>query len=64
LLQGAGSQVRSIRLKTPADLDLPEISQLIAQALQPRAEQRANAPSLRTVIKSVSARQRSRRPAK
>jgi len=63
LLQGAGSQVRSIRLRTPADLDLPEISQLIAQALQPCADELASAPSLRTVIKSVSARQRSRQPA-
>jgi hypothetical protein len=64
LLQGAGSRVRSIRLKAPADLDLPEVRFLIDQALQSCAEELANAPSLRTVIKSVSARQRSRRPAK
>jgi hypothetical protein len=63
LLQGSGSRVRSIRLRTPADLDLAPVRQLIALARQPHEKAFAQAPSLRTIVKSVSARQRPRRPA-
>jgi hypothetical protein len=33
LLQGTGSMVRSIRIRTPADLDRPAVKALIAAAL-------------------------------
>ena len=63
LLQGDGVQVRSIRLRSPADLDTAPVQALIAQALAAQAPAFAQAPALRTVVKSVSAKQRPRRPA-
>ena len=63
VLQGAGSQVRHIVL-TPdmAAFDQPAVQDFIAQAMAPRAQAWAQAAVLQTVIKSVSAKQRSRRP--
>jgi hypothetical protein len=62
LLRGAGSRVRHVRLHDPAALDDPKIEALIEAAvarseppLDPAAEQRL-------VIKSISAKQRPRRP--
>jgi hypothetical protein len=62
LLGGSGNQVRHIRLHTPEDWDRPEVQNFVAQAL-------ANAdrpidPSAEggLVIKSISAKQRPRRP--
>lgn len=61
LLEGAGSQVRSIRLTRLSLLDDPPVRALMAQAL-------ANAPPIdpsrpnRSVVKSVSPNQRRRRP--
>lgn len=61
LLEGAGSQVRSIRLTRLSLLDDPPVRALMAQAL-------ANAPPIdpsrpnRSVVKSVSSNQRRRRP--
>jgi hypothetical protein len=63
LLEGTGSLVRSVRLKSAADLDRPEVAALIAQAIRPHAVALAAAPALTTVVKSVSPRQRPRRPA-
>jgi hypothetical protein len=63
LLQGTGSQVRSVRLETPEHLDAPSVRGLIAQASKPWAKALAAAPPLTTVIKLVSAKQRPRRPA-
>ena len=63
LLQGDGSIIRSIRLGSPEDLDRPEVRALIAQAIQPRLPALASAPPLRTITKSISAKQRPRRPA-
>ena len=63
LLKGSGSVVRQIRLESPSDLEKPEIKRLI------RAGVRAAAPPFRrgapftTVIRSISAKQRPRRPA-
>jgi len=61
LLQGSGSQVRSVRLPSVATLDDPRVNDLIAEAvarsdppLDPRAEPRL-------IIRSVSAKQRPRR---
>lgn len=61
LLEGAGSQVRSIRLTRLSLLGDPPVRVLMAQAL-------ANAPPIdpsrpnRSVVKSVSPNQRRRRP--
>ena len=62
LLEGQGTQVRSIRLKNPAEIDAPAVAELIAQAVLPHQTTFLTAPALTTVIKSVSAKQRSRRP--
>jgi len=61
LLQGTGRQVRGRRLSAPKDLDEPKLRALIARALAPEAEAFAAAPPLRTILKSVSAKQRPRR---
>ena len=62
LLNGSGNRVRHVRLHKPADFDDPRIQDLIAAALDrceppidPTREQRL-------MIKSVSAKQRPRRP--
>ncbi len=62
LLEGAGKQVRGIRLTSPADLDAPAVAALIAQALRPHHDALAAAPPLATVVKMEAARQRPRRP--
>lgn len=62
LLEGSGSQVRGIRLASPKDLDSAKVKALIRQALDPRMEEFAEAPKLKTVIKSISKKQRPRRP--
>jgi hypothetical protein len=63
LLEGAGRQVRGVRLDRPEDLDRPELSALIAQATAPHADALSAAPPLRTVVKMVAPKQRPRRPA-
>jgi hypothetical protein len=62
LLNGAGNQVRHVRLHAPEAFDDPRIQDLIEAALErsepsidPRREQRL-------IIKSISAKQRPRRP--
>jgi hypothetical protein len=62
LLQGSGSQVRGVRLASASDLDQPAIRALVEQAIAPHHAAFAAAAPLRTVIKSVSAKQRARRP--
>jgi len=62
LLEGTGSQVRSIRLKSPSDLDKPSIKILIKQALEPYSDAFSRAPKIKSIVKSVSTRQRPRRP--
>ena len=63
LLKGAGSQVRHIRLHEEEALDDPRVDALIAEALE-RAEVPIDpAASPRLIIKSISAKQRPRRPA-
>jgi hypothetical protein len=63
LLEGQGKQVRSIRLKHPADINTPEVEALIAQAVVHHEAALLAAPVLTTVIKFVVVKQRSRRPA-
>jgi hypothetical protein len=62
LLQGEGSRVRSIRLAPLAVLNDARVQALIRRALAPHKTALRLALPLRTIIKSVSARQRSRRP--
>ena len=63
LLKGSGTQVRHIRLQSPADIDSPDVRALMKEALAlaevrvPRSRAKG-----RIVIKSVSAKQRPRRP--
>jgi hypothetical protein len=57
LLEGTGKQVRSIRLKSPEDLDRPDVLEFIDAAM---ADSFASAPALTTIVKSVSAKQRPR----
>lgn len=62
LLEGAGNQVRSIRLASPETFDDPRVEALIADALN-RAQRPLDPNATgEIVIKSVSARQRPRRP--
>jgi hypothetical protein len=62
LLRGSGNVVRHVRLRSAADLDDPDIQALIKDALS-----RAKVPiepsgQRRLIIKSISAKQRPRRP--
>ena len=63
LLQGSGSQVRSIRLESAGQLLEPAVQALIAQAIEPHRKALDGAGPRQTSIKSVSAKQRARRPA-
>jgi hypothetical protein len=63
LLEGDGKQVRSVRLKSPAELDTPDVQALIDQAAHHHAAALAAAPPLASVVKMVVAKQRPRRPA-
>ncbi len=64
LLQGTGSRVRSIRLSSAEQLADPAVHSLIEQAVGPYREALIRAGPLQTTIKSVSVKQRSRRPPK
>jgi hypothetical protein len=54
--------VRSIRLESPADIDKPEIGALIAQAVKLSPKPLGVSGEARLVIKSISPKQRPRRP--
>ena len=62
LLKGSGKVVRHIVLASAADLDQPAVQGLMATALK-RAEPAIDPDAGSLVIRSVSARQRPRRPA-
>jgi hypothetical protein len=62
LLKGSGKQVRHIVLKSAADLDKPAVKALMNRALERSAKTLDSANRGRIVIKSISARQRPRRP--
>lgn len=62
LLRGAGSRVRHIRLHDPAALTDPDIEALIGEAVARSEPPFDSAAEQRLVIKSVSAKQRPRRP--
>jgi hypothetical protein len=61
LLEGAGAQVRSLKLPSLAVLDDPRVQALMAQALA-RARPIDPARPSRSLVKSVSPNQRPRRP--
>ncbi len=61
-LQGEGSTVRGIRLDGPETLDEPDVRALLERAMRPNAAAFAAAPRLTTIVKSVSAKRRSRKP--
>jgi hypothetical protein len=63
LLQGSGARIRHIRLEPPSILKSQAVSDLLDQAIAQIETELATAPRLSTVIRSVSARQRPRRPA-
>jgi hypothetical protein len=63
ILKGGGKQARHIVLKTAADLDHPALRDLMTRALKSAAPLEWPARG-RIVIKSISARQRPRRPAR
>lgn len=63
LLRGSGKIVRSIVVRDAAMLDDPAVQALIAQALDRAAKAIDAAQPGRMVIKSISAKQRPRRPA-
>lgn len=62
LLEGDGVRVRGVRLKAPEDLDQAAVRDLIAQARAPFDAGLASAGPLQTIVKSVSAKQRPRKP--
>jgi hypothetical protein len=61
LLRGSGNRVRHIRLSSPDDLDRPDVSALMAEAMKEADPQFDPGARRRLVIRSVSAKQRSRR---
>jgi hypothetical protein len=63
LLKGSGNVVRHIRLSSPDMLEEPAVRSLIGRAVTAASPPFPAAGFFRTVIKSISARQRPRRPA-
>ena len=62
LLEGKGSQVRSIRLESARQMSERAVHALLVQAIKPHRKALLAAQPLTTTIKSVVARQRPRRP--
>jgi hypothetical protein len=63
LLKGGGKQVRHIVLESAADLDKPAVKALMDRAIERSARPISGAAPGRIIIKSISAKQRQRRPA-
>ena len=61
-LGGEGNQVRHVRLPSPATLDEPAVQALMAEALAQAKVPLDPAQPYRLIIKSISAKQRPRRP--
>ena len=62
LLQGSGNVNRHVKLGSAADIDRPEIRELISHAIASSPKPFDTALPNRMVIKSISAKQRPRRP--
>jgi hypothetical protein len=63
LLRGSGTVARHLPLRSAGDLDRPEVEELVARALAAARVPLDPAGEGRLVIRSVSAKQRPRRPA-
>jgi hypothetical protein len=64
LLRGSGSRARHIVLEQPSDLDRPAVTALISAALYNAKVPMPRSGRGRLVIKSISAKRRSRQPRK
>jgi hypothetical protein len=62
VLEGSGVQFRSVRLQPPTRLHDVAVQELICAAKVAASSQLDRAPPLTTLVKSVSAKQRARRP--
>jgi hypothetical protein len=62
VLEGGGRRARHIVLETAAGLDAPAVRALIAQAVARHPRPLDPAMRRRTIVKSISAKQRPRRP--
>ena len=62
LLRGSGKRVRNIRLESAADLDRPAVKALMSETVKRAAVAFDPTVKGRLIIKSVSAKQRPRRP--
>ena len=62
MLQGSGVKIRSLRLQPFTLLKSAEVDALLAHAINAVEVELAAAPKMTTVVKSVSAKQRPRRP--
>ena len=62
LLKGGGNIVRNIRLAGPQDLEDPDIRGFVTAAIAAAAPSFPGGGAPRTVVKSISAKQRPRRP--
>ena len=62
LLRGSGTTVRNVRLASASDVDTPAVRALIGVALERARVPIDTAGRRRMVIKSISAKQRPRRP--
>lgn len=62
VLVGRGSRVRGVRLAGAVDISDPAVLALIAQAIAPVEKDFAAAPKLKSILKSVSSKQRPRQP--
>ena len=62
LLNGSGNQLRHVRLHTPEAFDDPRIQDLLAAALQLSEPPIDATREQRLIIKSISAKQRPRKP--
>ena len=62
VLEGSGSRVRSVRLAPITVLHSPPVQALLKRVIRQARSSLALAPPLTTVVKSVSAKQRPRKP--
>jgi hypothetical protein len=63
LLKGGGNIVRNIRLEAPQDLEDPDVHGLVTAAIAAAAPSFPGGGAPRTIVKSISPKQRPRRPA-
>jgi hypothetical protein len=63
MLKGAGNIVRNIRLTAASDLEDPDVHGFVTDAIAAATPSFSGSGAPRTIVKSVSAKQRPRRPA-